>query len=154
MTLNRYLLRIRIAITELLKKPWNPYIRRHSALTDKSKFLKESILKSHAGWSSLSNMPEIYLHYFGNESSESILEAYGLSHSSSSRQITTCNLYKLLRAKCSQNSKFCTRCKMILSYTAYSELQDKQDEISQLKESMNTLLQALVSKGVLEPTKK
>ena len=43
---------------------------------------------------------------------------------------------------------------MILSYTAYSELQDKQDEISQLKESMNTLLQALVSKGVLEPTKK
>ena len=40
----------KIAITELLKKPWNPYIRRHSALTDKSKFLKESILKSHAGW--------------------------------------------------------------------------------------------------------
>ena len=58
------------AITELLKKPWNPYIRRHSALTDKSKFLKESILKSHAGWNSLSNMPQIYLHYFGNESSE------------------------------------------------------------------------------------
>ena len=66
------------AITELLKKPWNPYIRRHSALTDKSKFLKESILKSHAGWSSLSNMPQVYLHYYGNESSESILEAYGL----------------------------------------------------------------------------
>ena len=66
------------AIIELLKKPWNPYIRRHSALTDKSKFLRESILKSHAGWSSLSNMPQIYLHYFGNESSESILEAYGL----------------------------------------------------------------------------
>ena len=24
-------------IEELLKKPWNPYIRRHSALTEKSK---------------------------------------------------------------------------------------------------------------------
>jgi integrase/recombinase XerD len=143
------------AITELLKKPWNPYIRRHSALTDKSKFLKESILKSHAGWSSLSNMPEIYLHYFGNESSESILEAYGLKPQAQ----TIDKLKSVICPNCSepnaaQNSKFCTRCKMILSYTAYSELQDKQDEISQLKESMNSLLQALVSKGVLEPTKK
>ena len=39
------------AIIELLKKPWNPYIRRHSALTEKSKILKGSILRSHAGWS-------------------------------------------------------------------------------------------------------
>jgi integrase len=28
-------------IKELLKKPWNPYVRRHSALTEKSKILKE-----------------------------------------------------------------------------------------------------------------
>jgi hypothetical protein len=28
-------------IKELLKKPWNPYIRRHSALTEKSTMLKE-----------------------------------------------------------------------------------------------------------------
>ena len=131
------------------------YIRRHSALTDKSKFLKESILKSHTGWSSLSNMPEIYLHYFGNETSESILEAYGLKPQAQAvdklRPVICINCSK---PNAAQNSKFCTRCKMILSYTAYSELQDKQDEISQLKESMNTLLQALVSKGVLEPTKK
>ena len=33
------------AITKLLAKPWNPYIRRHSALTEKSKVLKESILR-------------------------------------------------------------------------------------------------------------
>src|SRR6476620_1405277 len=66
------------AISALLAKPWNPYIRRHSALTEKSKILKESILRSHAGWTVRSNMPERYLHYFGNESSESLLEAYGL----------------------------------------------------------------------------
>ena len=66
------------AIRVLLAKPWNPYIRRHSALTEKSKILKEHILRSHAGWSTGSNMPQRYLHYFGNESSESILEAYGL----------------------------------------------------------------------------
>ena len=32
-------------IKELLKKPWNPYIRRHSALTEKSTILKEHMLR-------------------------------------------------------------------------------------------------------------
>ena len=142
------------AITELLKKPWNPYIRRHSALTDKSKFLKDSILKSHAGWSSLSNMPQIYLHYFGNESSESILEAYGLKPQAQ----TIDKLKPLICPNCSEanktDSKFCTKCKMILSYMAYTDLQNKEDEVSKLKSDMNTILQALVSKGLLEPTPK
>ena len=65
-------------IRELLRKPWNPYIRRHSALTDKSLFLKEHVLRQHAGWSPRSQMHLKYLHYFGNESSDSILEAYGI----------------------------------------------------------------------------
>ena len=33
-------------ITELLKKPWNPYIRRHSALTEECTILKEPVLKT------------------------------------------------------------------------------------------------------------
>ena len=66
-------------IKELLKKPWNPYIRRHSSLTEKSTILKEHTLRQFAGWSMGSNMPQIYLHYFGNESSEDLLEAYGIS---------------------------------------------------------------------------
>ena len=37
-------------IEDLLTKPWNLYIRRHSSLTQKSKFLKEHILRQHAGW--------------------------------------------------------------------------------------------------------
>jgi integrase/recombinase XerD len=65
-------------IEQLLKKPWNPYIRRHSALTEKSTMLKEHVLRQHAGWSIGSQMPQVYLHYFGNESSESLLEAYGI----------------------------------------------------------------------------
>ena len=56
---------------ELLKKPWNPYIRRHSALTEKSTILKEHVLRQHAGWSGSSQMHLKYLHYFGNESNES-----------------------------------------------------------------------------------
>jgi integrase len=65
-------------ISELFKKPWNPYIRRHSALTEKSKILKEHTLRQFAGWSANSNMPQKYIHYFGNEASESLLEVYGI----------------------------------------------------------------------------
>ena len=65
-------------IKELLKKPWNPYIRRHSALTEKSIILKEHVLRQHAGWTPGLQMHLKYLHYYGNESSESLLEAYGL----------------------------------------------------------------------------
>ncbi|MDW0246274.1 MAG: tyrosine-type recombinase/integrase [Nitrososphaeraceae archaeon] len=65
-------------IQDLLRKPFNPYIMRHSSLTDKSKILKEHTLRQHAGWTSASNMHQKYIHYFGNESNESILEAYGL----------------------------------------------------------------------------
>jgi integrase len=65
-------------IKELLKKPWNPYIRRHSALTEKSTILKEHVLRQHAGWSGRSQMHLKYLHYFGNEFSQSLLEAYGI----------------------------------------------------------------------------
>jgi integrase/recombinase XerD len=52
-------------IKELSKKPWNPYIRRRSALTEKSAILKEHVLRQHAGWSGNSQMHLKYLHYFG-----------------------------------------------------------------------------------------
>src|SRR5437016_2813233 len=65
-------------VKSLLSKPFNPYIRRHSALTEKSVKLKSSTLNQHAGWSMNSNMAQKYIHYFGNESSESLLEAYGI----------------------------------------------------------------------------
>ena len=112
-------------IRELLKKRWNPYVRRHSALTEKSKILKESILRQHAGWSPISSMHQKYIHYFGNESSESILEAYGLKP-----KLEELNKLKPIACpNCSElnkiDSKFCFKCRMILSYDAYSEA--KQD---------------------------
>ena len=108
-------------IAELLKKPWNPYIRRHSALTENARILKEPILKIHAGWSPRSQMHLKYEHWFGNESSESLLEAYGIV--SGGQQIDQ------LRPKqcpnCSEpnkvDSKFCGKCRMVLSYDAYTE---------------------------------
>lgn len=60
-------------VKKLLPKPWNLYIFRHSTLTHKSQILKESTLCDHAGWT---KMPSVYLHFFGTESSNSLVEAY------------------------------------------------------------------------------
>jgi integrase len=131
-------------ITELLKKPWNPYIRRHSALTEKSTILKEHVLRQHAGWSGSSQMHLKYLHYFGNESNESLLEAYGIV--ASGQQIDQ------LRPKqcpnCSEpnkpDSKFCAKCRMVLTYDAYNEtVEDKKqndDALTTLSDQVMELM--------------
>jgi integrase/recombinase XerD len=49
-------------IKALLLKPFNPYVRRHSALTEKSTKLKSSTLNQHAGWKPSSNMAQVYIH--------------------------------------------------------------------------------------------
>ena len=54
-------------IKNMLTKPWNLYIFRHGSLTEKSQVLKEHVLRNHAGWTMSSKMPQIYLHYLGNE---------------------------------------------------------------------------------------
>jgi integrase len=116
-------------IKELLKKPWNPYNFRHSALTEKSKLLKEHVLRQHAGWSGRSQMHLKYLHYFGNESSESLLEAYGIIPKDQQS-------VDVLRPKQCPNcqepnkpdSRFCVRCRMVLTYDAYNETLEKQQE--------------------------
>jgi integrase/recombinase XerD len=125
-------------IAELLKKPWNPYIRRHSALTEKARILKEPILKMHAGWTPRSQMHLMYEHWFGNESNESLLEAYGI--------VTSGQQIDQLRPKqcpnCSEpnkpDSKFCNKCRMVLTYDAYSETlesqKEKESEVQILKE--------------------
>jgi hypothetical protein len=140
-------------IRELLKKPWNPYIRRHSALTEKSGILKEHHLRQFAGWSPGSNMHLKYLHYFGNESNDSILEAYGiiskdkqLSEALRPKQCPNCNEPN------KPDSKFCAKCRMVLTYDAYSETleseKQKDDKLTTMEKQFNEMqsqMQSLVS---------
>jgi hypothetical protein len=86
-----------------------------------------------------------YLHYFGNESNESLLEAYGIV--ASGQQIDR------LRPKqcpnCSESnkpdSKFCAKCRMVLSYDAYEETVDsrreKEDAIATLSDQLMKVMQ-------------
>jgi integrase len=140
-------------ISELLKKPWNPYVRRHSSLTEKSTILKEHTLRQFAGWSPASNMHLKYLHYFGNESNDSILEAYGiitkekqLSDTLRPKQCPNCNEPN------KHDSKFCAKCKMIMSYEGYQEALElqikKENELEVMKEqfsAMQSQMQTLLS---------
>jgi hypothetical protein len=136
-----------------LKKPWNPYIRRHSSLTEKSGILKEHYLRQFAGWSAGSNMHLKYLHYFGNESNESILEAYGIIP----KDRETADILRPKQCpNCSEpnkpDSKFCAKCRMVLTYDAYNETlegqKQKDDKIDSLENTVNTMqsqIQSLMS---------
>jgi integrase/recombinase XerD len=135
-------------IKELLKKPWNPYVRRHSALTEKSKILKEHTLRQFAGWTIGSNMPQKYLHYFGNEASESLLEAYGIvtkdikqKDALRPKQCPNCN--EPNKPDC----KFCAKCRMVLTYDAYNETLEKEhhkdSEVNKLKEKYENDMKAM-----------
>ncbi len=116
----------------------NLYIRRHSSLTQKSKYLKENMLRQHAGWSPRSLMHLNYVHYFGNESSESILQEYGILPKDNQET----DILKSKRPNCNEpnrpDQKFCYICRMVLTYDAYSETlknqQEKESELQKLKD--------------------
>ena len=94
-----------------------------------------------------------YLHYFGNESSESILEAYGIitkedkdSNCLRSKQCPNCSEPN------KPDSKFCAKCRRVLTYDAYNETLDsekqKQDRLMSVEERLNStqqMLQRLIS---------
>jgi integrase/recombinase XerD len=135
-------------ICNLLTKPWNPYVFRHSALTEKSKMLKESHLRQHAGWSVTSNMPQVYLHYFGDESSSSILEAYGLKP-------RTLEVDKLKPKECPNcstpnkiDTKFCESCGFGLTMSAWQQVTEQVKKVVDLDyvAQLNERLKALESK--------
>jgi integrase/recombinase XerD len=125
-------------IQELLRKPWNPYIRRHTALTQKAQILKDASFKQHSGWSGGSQMHLKYVHYYGNESTDVLLEAFGISSvnkdDKSKHGGTNLSNKKLSTPKqcpnCSEantiDSKFCVKCKMILTYDAYTQTIEEQ----------------------------
>lgn len=143
----------REAINKLLGKPWNLYIFRHSALTHKSQILKEATLRDHAGWSMNSKMPSVYLHYFGTESCNSLLETYGIIKKENSQASL------LISKQCPSchepnkpDSRFCVKCKMVLTYDAYNETleiqKQKEDSFNAMEKQVNVMqsqLQNLIS---------
>ena len=85
-------------------------------------------------------MPKVYLHYLGNESNESMLEAYGLKPKAQEidkmkpRQCPNCNELNKI------DSKFCVKCRMVLSYDSYLEyVKEKEDRVDINIRTLNTI---------------
>ena len=117
------------AIRRILDKPWNLYIFRHSALTHKSQILKEATLRDHAGWTTNSKMPSVYLHYFGTESCNSLLETHGIITRDGKQASSLVSLYC---PGCKEPNKpeaqFCKKCNLVLKYDVYSDLVQKEQQ--------------------------
>lgn len=144
-------------IRNLLTKPWNLYVLRHSALTKKSQFLTEANLRSHAGWTASSKMPQVYVHLNG-EHNNAILEKYGIVTKELREKETM--LKSLECPNCQEinirDSKVCHQCKMILSYDSYVEVRNEdQSKIRKLEtdmESLKTGMSKIISLIQLNPS--
>jgi hypothetical protein len=84
-------------------------------------------------------MPQKYLHYYGNESSKSLLEEYGLvDHGIQLDQLKPINC-----TNCNEpnkpNSKFCAKCRMVLTY----------DEVEKMSNSDQNVLLNVMETGIL-----
>jgi hypothetical protein len=125
---NRFCFSSRMFLLRLLYSPLLMHLESIH-LTEKSGILKEHHLRQFAGWSPSSNMHLKYLHYFGNESNDSILQAYGIIPKDLEaadvlrpKQCPNCNEPN------KPDRKFCAKCRMVLTYDAYNETLEKQQE--------------------------
>jgi integrase len=116
-------------IRNMLTKPWNLYVFRHSALTEKSQILTESTLRDHAGWTMTSKMPTVYLHYFGTESAKKLLEAKGvIQHNNMNVNLLKSKSCPHCSVPNKPDAKFCMSCKMILTLDAYTDTINEANE--------------------------
>ena len=108
-----------------------------------------------------SHMAQKYIHYFGNESSESLLEAYGIVTNNNAGGIDTLNpkICQNCNEGNTQDARFCSKCKMVMSLEGYQEAlesqKQKEDEVTELKkrqERFELLIQSLIDSGQLKPT--
>lgn len=135
-------------IRSLLQKPFILYVFRHSSISRHARILKESTLRTFSGWTSGSNMVQRYVHLYNNAPVEDLLVAYGLISKDEtadsilrSKQCPNCNEPN------KPDSKFCAKCRMVLTYDAYSETLEKErkkeSEVQNLKEKYEGDMKAM-----------
>ena len=157
-------------IKQLLSKPFNPYLRRQSSLSEKARLVNEYTLRQHAGWTKNSDMIEIYTHELAGESSEDLLLAYGIDvKKKNAATATTINdkeenkaaeassssssLYPKACPHCSEpnkpTSKFCVNYQMVLTFDAFNETIEEAEktkkEFEQLKENQKRIEKTMSS---------
>jgi hypothetical protein len=107
----------------LLNKPWNPYVHRHSAITEKSGIISsDQKLKQFAGWTSRSNTHHKYVHFRGNESQDDLLRAKGIiKDNKESMNILQPKPCPNCREPNKPDSHLCHKCGFTMSFQAYRQ---------------------------------
>src|SRR6185437_5104813 len=93
---------------------------------------------------------------FGNESSEELLESYGVETNKDKKQLLADALRPKQCPNCSESnipdSKFCSKCRMVLTYDAYNETLEseiqKDDKLTSMENTVNKMqsqMQSLIS---------
>jgi hypothetical protein len=128
-------------IRDLLKKPWNPYVHRHSALTEKYGLLNSDInLRQFAGWSISSNMHRRYVHLRGGESMKCLLKVKGIINDEKRINMLESKACPFCGESNRPNAQFCFKCNSVMSFEAYQksmeEREKKDHDILELKEQM------------------
>ncbi|MDQ3836161.1 MAG: hypothetical protein M3270_04415, partial [Thermoproteota archaeon] len=142
-------------LRDLLKKPWNLYIRRHTAATEISKKLKDSVLlDQYMGWSRAGNTRQKYQHYYTDDSFDAMLVIDGLIpvNGSSNSKTKTKNLLKpRICSNCDQTnkpeSKFCVKSKFVLSFDAFNEIEEEKSKAAREAEQNKQELQQMKAKS-------
>jgi hypothetical protein len=95
-----------------------------------------------------------YIHYYGNESTDVLLEAYGISsvniadkdnknnNSLSNKKLSTPKQCPNCSEANTVDSKFCVKCKMILTYDAYTQTLVEQAKKDRRLEELEKSFQA------------
>jgi hypothetical protein len=146
-------------IRDLLKKKWNPYVRRHTAATELSKALKDLvIIDQYMGWSHRGNTRHKYQHYYADDSFEAILKADGL-HLTPMDSSPKKNEKDLLKPKQCPNcdepntpeTKFCIKCRYVLSYDAHNEtIEEKEKAVKEAEESKKKMKEIEAKQEILQ----
>jgi integrase len=147
-------------IRDMLKKPWNPYARRHTSATEISKVIKDPILiNNYFGWSQTGKTRLKYQDYFADDTIDAMLTVMdGLPLPSQSEQNKKKNKDLLKPKQCpnctetnTPESKFCVRCKFVLSFDLYNEkLEEKAKAAKEAEENKKTLDKVLTRMEMIE----
>jgi integrase len=131
-------------IKGLLTKRWNPYVHRHSAITEKSKMLSsDAKLRQYAGWTPRSNMHYKYVHFSGGESMNDLLKAKGILKEDKMVNILQPKTCPNCREPNKPDAQFCFKCNFVMSFEVYhkgvEEREKNNQEILELKEQMTKM---------------
>jgi integrase len=149
-------------IAELLKKPWNPYIRRHTAATEISKALNDSVLiDQYMGWSHAGNTRQKYQHYYNDDSFDAMLTMMdGLKPlaPAKGKLILKPRLCPNCQESNTPESRFCSKCKFVLSFDAYNETitdaerakEEQQRKLQEMEKKLNFMYEALQATKILK----